>query len=66
MAHYADGGLRAECRIESIFTQGGTWFEPPANVNEATEAFDFHRPKLGGIRLHLVRDEMLASGSDSA
>jgi len=33
-----------------------------ANVKEAVEAFYFDRPKPAGIRLHLVRDEMLALG----
>ena len=57
-----DGGFCAECLTESIFTQGDTWDELRANVKEAVEAFYFDRPKPGGIRLHLVRDEMLAIG----
>lgn len=47
---------------ESIFTEGKTWDELRANVREAVEAFYFDRPKPGSIRLHLVRDEMLALG----
>ena len=62
----ADGGFCAECLTESIFTQGGTWDELRSHVKEAVEGFYFDRPKPAGIRLHLVRDEMLASGSDSA
>jgi predicted RNase H-like HicB family nuclease len=58
----ADGGLCAECLTESIFTQGDTWDELRANVKEAVEAFYFDRPKPASIRLHLVRDEMLALG----
>ena len=58
----ADGGFFAECLSESIFTQGDTWDELRANVREAAEAFYFDQPKPGGIRLHLVRDEMLALG----
>jgi hypothetical protein len=65
----ADSGFCAECLTESIFTQcdtrvtrGDTWVELRANVKEAVEAFYFHRPKPAGIRLHLVRDEMLALG----
>jgi predicted RNase H-like HicB family nuclease len=58
----ADGGFYAECLTESIFTQGDTWDELRANVKEAAEAFYFDRPKPSGIRLHLVRDEMLALG----
>ena len=58
----ADGGYSAECLTESIFTQGDTWDELRANVKEAVEAFYFDRAKPGSIRLHLVRDEMLALG----
>ncbi|MGI8961301.1 MAG: type II toxin-antitoxin system HicB family antitoxin [Bryobacteraceae bacterium] len=57
-----DDGFSAECLSESIFSQGDTWDELRANVKEAVEAFYFDRPKPGGIRLHLVRDEMLALG----
>jgi predicted RNase H-like HicB family nuclease len=58
----ADGGFCAECLTESIFTQGDTWDELRANVTEGVEAFYFDRPKPASIRLHLVRDEMLALG----
>jgi predicted RNase H-like HicB family nuclease len=58
----ADGGYCAECLSESIFTQGDSWDELRANVKEAVEAFYFDRSKPGSIRLHLVRDEMLALG----
>jgi hypothetical protein len=58
----ADGGFCAECLTESIFTQADTWDELRANVKEAVEAFYFDCPKPAGIRLHLVRDEMLALG----
>ena len=58
----ADGGFCAECLTESIFTQGDTWDELRTNVKEAVEAFYFDRPKPAGIRLHLVRDEVLAVG----
>ena len=58
----ADGGFCAECLTESIFTQGDTWAELRANVKEAVEAFYFDRQKPAGIRLRLVRDEMLALG----
>jgi predicted RNase H-like HicB family nuclease len=57
-----DGGFCAECLTESIFTQGDSWDELRANVKEAVEAFYFDRPKPASIRLHLVRDEMLALG----
>ena len=58
----ADGGFCAECLTESIFTEGDTWEELRANVKEAVDAYYFDRSKPGQIRLHLVRDEMLASG----
>ena len=58
----ADGGYCAECLTESIFTQGDTWDELRANVREAVGAFYFDQPKPGRVRLHLVRDEVLALG----
>jgi predicted RNase H-like HicB family nuclease len=58
----ADGGFCAECLTESIFTQGNSWDELRANVKEAVEAFYFDRQKPANVRLHLVRDEMLALG----
>ncbi len=57
-----DGGFCAECRTESIFTQGATWDELRANVKESVEAFYFDRPKPTGIRLHFVRDEAIVVG----
>jgi len=58
----ADGGFCAECLTESIFTQGDTWEELRRNVKEAVEAFYFDGLKPARIRLHLVRDEVLALG----
>lgn len=58
----ADGGYFAECLSESVFTQGDSWDELRANVKEAVGAFSFDRSEPGSIRLHLVRDEMLALG----
>ncbi|MBS1835309.1 MAG: 2-phospho-L-lactate guanylyltransferase [Acidobacteria bacterium] len=57
-----DGGYCAECLTESIFTQGDTWDDLRANVKEAVQAFYFDRPKPSGVRLHLIRDEMLVLG----
>ena len=57
-----DGGFCAECFTEAIFTQGDTWDQLRANVKEAVEAFYFDRPMPSGVRLHLVRDELLAVG----
>jgi predicted RNase H-like HicB family nuclease len=56
----ADGGYCAECLTENIFTRGDTWEELRANVKEAVAAFYFDREGPDTVRLHLVRDEMLA------
>ena len=56
----ADGGYCAECLTESIFTQGDTWDELRENVKEAVRAFYFDRGMPRHVRLHVVRDEMLA------
>jgi hypothetical protein len=53
----ADGGLVAECLTESIFTQADTWDELRRNVKEAV----VDQPRPTTIRLHLMRDEVLAS-----
>ena len=55
-----DGGFVAECLSHDIFTQGDTWEELRANVREAVAAFFFDQPKPAVVRLHLVRDEVLA------
>jgi hypothetical protein len=55
-----DGGYVAECLSHDIFTQGDTWDELRANVREAVSAFFFDQPKPSAVRLHLVRDELLA------
>lgn len=58
----ADGGFVAECLTESIFTQADSWTELRANVQGAVSAFFGASQKPAAIRLHLVRDEVLASG----
>ena len=59
----ADGGLVAECLTESIFTQADNWEELRQNVREAVAAYYFDRPERPStLRLHLVRDEVLANG----
>jgi len=56
-----DGGFCAECLTENIFTQGDTWDAARQNVQEAVRAYFFDQPKTPRrIRLHLVRDEVLA------
>lgn len=56
----ADGGYVAEALSEDIFTQGDSWEELRVNVKEAVKGHFFDRPKPATIRLHLVRDEVLA------
>jgi predicted RNase H-like HicB family nuclease len=55
-----DGGFVAEALGESIVTQADTWEELRANVREAVKAFYFDRPAPARLRLHLVRDEVIA------
>jgi len=58
----ADGGFCAACLTEAIFTQGDTWEQLRDSVREAVRAYYFDQPKNlpVSIRLHLVRDEILA------
>jgi predicted RNase H-like HicB family nuclease len=57
----ADGGYCAECLSEPVFSQGDTWEILRENVKEAVRAYFFDRPNEPiRIRLHLVRDELLA------
>lgn len=58
----ADGGFVAECLTEGIFTQADSWDELQRNAQEATAAFYFDRAAPASIRLHLVRDELVAFG----
>jgi Zn ribbon nucleic-acid-binding protein len=55
-----DGGYVAEALGESIFTQADTWEELRVNVREAVKAFYFDQTQPSRIRLHLVRDEVIA------
>lgn len=56
----SDGGFVAECLTHDIFTQGNSWEELRSNVQEAVAGYFFDRSKPEQIRLHLVRDEVLA------
>ena len=56
----ADGGYVAEALGESIITEADSWEKLRANVREAVKAFYFDQPAPRSIRLHLVRDEVLA------
>lgn len=57
-----DGGYVAECLGESIVTEGDTWERLRINVQEAVKGFYFDNPENlpARIRLHLVRDDVLA------
>jgi len=57
-----DGGYCAQCLNDSIVTEGNTWEELRINVREVVKAFYFDQPEKlpSAIRLHLVRDEVLA------
>jgi predicted RNase H-like HicB family nuclease len=44
-----DGGFVAECLTEDIFTQGNTWEELKANVNEAVQGFYFDKPNFPDV-----------------
>ena len=56
----ADGGYCAECLTLDIFTQADTWDELRVNVREAVRAYFFDRAIPERVRLHFVRDEVLA------
>ena len=56
----ADGGYCAECLTLDIFTQADTWNELRANVREAVRAYFFDAAIPEQVRLHPVRDEVLA------
>jgi predicted RNase H-like HicB family nuclease len=56
----SDGGFVAECLTEPVFAQADSWDELRANVQEAVAAHCFDWPTRPRIRLHLVRDELLA------
>ena len=56
-----DGGFCAECLSENIFTQGDSWEALRQNVQEGVGAYYLDQTQSPErIRLHLVRDELLA------
>lgn len=57
-----DGGFVAEAIGEGIITQADTWDDLRRNVRDATEAYFFDSTPPERIRLHLIRDEILAVG----
>lgn len=56
----ADGGFVAECLTEPIFTQADGWTELRDLVQDAVRAYFFDKDVPKFVRLHLVRDEVLA------
>jgi len=56
----ADGGYVAESLGYDIVTEADDWEALRENVTEAVSAYFFDQPKPSSIRLHLVRDEVLA------
>ncbi len=56
----SDGGFVAECLSHDIFTEADDWTALRTNVKEAVTGYFFDQPKPASIRLHLVRDEVLA------
>lgn len=56
-----DGGFVAEALSENIVTQGNSWDELRQNVKEAVSAYFFDGPGPDRIRLHFVRDEVVAA-----
>lgn len=57
----ADGGFVAECLTESIFTQADSWNELRDQVQDAVRGYFFDKPVPKQLRLHLVRDEVMAT-----
>lgn len=57
-----DGGFTARALGESIFTQGDTYDELKANIRDAVRChFDESQQRLSVIRLHWIRDEIIAA-----
>jgi predicted RNase H-like HicB family nuclease len=55
-----DGGYVAEALAENIVTQGDTWEELRADVQDTVKAFYFDSEKPYHVRLYLRRDEISA------
>lgn len=56
----ADGGFVAECLSHDIVAQADDWASLRAEVLDAVNAYFFDTTKPAAVRLHLVRDELLA------
>ena len=57
----ADGAYSAECLTEPVFTQADSWDDLRAQVRDAVTAHFFDQEMPASIRLHLVRDEVMAA-----
>ncbi len=57
----ADGAYVAECLTEPIFCQADSWDDLRAQVRDAVTAHYYDQTKPASIRLHLVRDEVMAA-----
>ena len=55
-----DGGYSAQAVGEGIFTQGDTWEELREMARDAVKCHFFEAEAPALIRLHLIRDEVLA------
>lgn len=55
-----DRGYVAECLSHDIVTEADDWASLRSNVTEAVNAYFFDQLKPDSVRLHLVRDEVLA------
>jgi predicted RNase H-like HicB family nuclease len=55
-----DGGFCARAIGEAIFTQGDTWEELREMVLDATKGYFGDARLPNRVRLHLLRDEVLA------
>lgn len=57
-----EGGYTAACHRYGIFTQGEDWDDLKAMVTDAVECrFEDESVKPRQIRLHFVRDEIIAA-----
>lgn len=57
----ADGGFVAECLTEPIFAQADSWAELREQVRDAVRGYYFDGKAPQQVRLHMVRDELLAT-----
>jgi predicted RNase H-like HicB family nuclease len=56
-----EGGCWANALGHKIVTEGDTWDELRANIREAVDCHFDKEDKPAVIRLHFVRDEVIAS-----